>query len=114
MSKDGENNFRNLILNNFVYVAEHDEKLVGYICGYICKKEPWYNVQFAELLNLYVEEKYRCIRIGTTLLNEFKNYCKSNNVTCMKLNTLYSNKNAINFYMHNGFNNYTNTYICDI
>ncbi|MCX8074542.1 MAG: GNAT family N-acetyltransferase [Clostridia bacterium] len=108
LSKDGEDNFKNLIEDHFVYVAEYNDNIVGYVCGKILKKQSWLNVQFSELINLYVKKDYRNNDIGKKLVSEFKNFCKENDIHHIKLCTLSSNINAIEFYKLNGFKSYDN------
>lgn len=111
ISAEGEENFKNLIQNNFVYIAECEGKIVGYVCGKIYKKLAWHTVQLAELINLYVLDEYRRKGIGTKLINEFKKYCSENNIKNIEVSTLSNNFDSMNFYKLNGFDNYTSLLI---
>lgn len=112
MSIDGKNNFRYLIQNGIVYVSEYNNTIIGYVCGEICKRQPWQIVQFAELINLYVLDEYRGKGIATGLINQFKKACKNSNIRYIKLSMLSSNISAANCYIRNGFSEYIKEFIC--
>ena len=52
--------------------------------------------------------------IGSKLINEFKNYCKNIGIENIKVTAYSENKQAINFYMKNGFQDYNTTLIFKI
>lgn len=101
-SKDGEEDLIYFINEQILYVAEINNKIVGYICGEMLPKKEWNLFQIAEIINLCVKEEYRNMKIGTLLINKFKEVCKEKNIKHISVATL-SNNDAIKFYNKNGF-----------
>ena len=95
-----------------VFVAEEDNQIVGFVQGVIIEhkegedtiydlshnpsKEGWVGL-------LYVKPGHRKNGVGQKLLDNIKDYFKSENCTSMRLLVLSDNKNAINLYEKNGF-----------
>ena len=107
--KDGKEYFEYMIKNEIVFVAQVEEKIVGYLAGSICKKLSYIKETFAELDNMYIEDKYRGLSIGSLLINEFKKYSKEKNIQNIKVTASSKNIKAIKFYMKNGFEDYNVT-----
>ena len=76
---------------------ENTENLKG--PNWICKKAPI----ISEINNMLVSDEYRGYGIGKSLINNFKEYCKSNNISNIKVVASYKNQNAVEFYHKNGF-----------
>jgi len=98
-----------MIKNEIVFVAEVEEKIVGYLAGSICEQISYITETFAELDNMCINEEYRRFGIGTLLINEFKKYCKEKNIQNIKVTASAKNSRAIQFYMKNGFEDYNVT-----
>ena len=47
---------------------------------------------------MLIKENCRGYGIGKKLINSFKNYCKENNISNVKVTASYKNHDAINFY----------------
>jgi len=107
--KEGKEYFENMIKNNIVFVAEVEEKIVGYLAGSICEQTSYITETFAELDNMCIDDEYRRLGIGTLLMDEFKEYCKENKVQNIKVTASAKNSRAIQFYMKNGFEDYNIT-----
>ena len=107
--KDGKEYFEYMIKNEIVFVAEVEEKVVGYLAGSICEQISYITETFAELDNMCIDEAYRRFGIGTLLMNKFKKYCKENNIQNIKVTASAKNSRAIQFYMKNGFEDYNIT-----
>lgn len=107
--KEGQDYFEDMIKNEIVFVAEVEEKIVGYLAGSICEQISYITETFAELDNMCINEEYRRFGIGTLLINEFKKYCKEKNIQNIKVTASAKNSRAIRFYMKNGFENYNIT-----
>lgn len=112
--KDGEEYFIDRIKNNLVFVAEIDEKIVGYLAGSVLEEMSYTIETFAELDNMCIDTNYRGYGIGSKLIDEFKNYCKNLGIENIKVTAYAQNKQAINFYMKNGFQDYNTTLIFKI
>ena len=107
--KDGKDYFENMINNEIVFVAEDEEKVVGYLAGSICEEISYITENFAELDNMYIDDEYRRFGIGTLLINSFKEYCKEKNIQNIKVTASAKNNRAIQFYIKNGFEDYNVT-----
>ena len=108
--KDGKEYFEYMIENEIVFVAEVEEKIVGYLAGSICEQISYITETFAELDNMCIDDKYRRFGIGTLLINEFKKYCKEKNIQNIKVTASAKNSRAIQFYIKNGFEDYNVTF----
>lgn len=99
-------------MNGKVFVAEEKGRIVGFIQGVIVEhrkgddeiydlahdssKEGWIGL-------LFVKPEYRGGGTGQKLLDEMKNYFKSENCTSVRLLVLSDNKHALAIYKKNGF-----------
>lgn len=104
--KDGEKYFNNMLNNEIIYIALDKEKVIGYLAGSINIQGSYVTKSLAEIDNMFVLELYRKYGIGTKLINAFKNYCSQNKIEELKVTASAKNKNAIGFYMKNGFNEF--------
>ena len=109
LEKDGREYFEDMIKNEIVFVAQIEEKIVGYLAGSICESISYITESFAELDNMCIDDEYRRFGIGTLLMNEFKKYCKEKNMQNIKVTASAKNSRAIQFYMKNGFEDYNIT-----
>ena len=107
--KEGKEYFQNMLNTEIVFIAEVQEKIVGYLAGSICKQTSYITESFAELDNMNIDDEYRRLGIGTLLIDEFKKYCKGKNVQNIKVTASAKNNRAIQFYMKNGFEDYNVT-----
>lgn len=103
LSEDGKSYFSDLINNHYVIVAILDNSIVGYLASSIEEKGSYVEIQYGEINNMLVSDEYRGYGIGKLLINNFKEYCKSNNISNIKVVASYKNQNAIEFYHKNGF-----------
>ena len=103
LTEEGKEYFTDLINNSYVIVAELDNNIVGYLAGSINEKGSYEEVQYGEINNMFIKDKCRGLGIGKSLINNFKNYCKSNGINNLKVTASYKNKNAIEFYKKSGF-----------
>jgi GNAT superfamily N-acetyltransferase len=85
------------------FVAEVDNKIIGYITA--CEKEvPSYRlVKVAELENIFVKAEYRSKGIGKKLMDKFINWAKELKADKVAVNVFALNDKAIGFYKREGF-----------
>ena len=76
----------------FFEVCEDNNEIVGYIYSIIEDKK-------AKVDALFVDEKYRNKKIATTLIENFINYCKENNIKEITIKVLENNTKAKNLYL---------------
>ena len=106
LSEEGKKYFEDLIKNEFVIIALKDEKIIGYLAGTINEKGSYELFQYGEINNMLVDNNYRGSGIGKQLINRFKEYCKTKNITNLKVVASAKNLNAIEFYKKQGFKNF--------
>jgi ribosomal-protein-alanine N-acetyltransferase len=78
-------------------VALNQEMIIGFLIG--IKTTP----NIGRILMLAVKESYRKQGIGSSLLTDFINEMKQQNVTNVELEVRTSNKRAMRFYQARGF-----------
>ncbi len=103
LSKKGKEYFSDLIENHYVIVAIVDNSIVGYLAGSIEEKGSYEEIQYGEINNMFLKEESRGLGIGKSLINYFKDYCREKNISNIKVVASFKNKNAIEFYHKNGF-----------
>lgn len=103
LSDKGKEYFTDLIENHYVIVATEKEEIIGYLAGSINEKGSYTEIQYGEIDNMIVKDEYRGSGIGKELINNFKEYCKSNGINNIKVMASYKNRNAVEFYHKNGF-----------
>ncbi len=114
ISNEGKEYFEDLINNHFVMVALLDDEIVGYLAGTINEKGSYENIQYGEINNMFIKDSYRGYGVGKALVNEFKMYCKSKGINDLIVTASSKNKNAINFYKKNGFEEFNLTLTMNI
>ena len=106
LSEEGKKYFEDLINNEYVIIALKDENVIGYLAGSINEKGSYELIQYGEINNMLVDDKYRGLGVGKQLINQFKEYCKSKNIINLKVVASAKNKNAIDFYRKQGFTDF--------
>ena len=95
----GEKTLYNEVLYNDMsryFVALVDGKRAGYVGS-------WLTVPNAEILNIFVSQKYRGLGIGKMLLSDVFEVCKAENIQILTLEVRVSNEYAIRMYKDLGF-----------
>ena len=109
LSKEGKEYFIDLIKNEYVYVAEEENVIIGYLAGSIVDNSYIKN-KYAEINNMCITYKKRGCDIGSSLLNSFKDDMKKQNITELRVTASYRNKNAKDFYEKHGFVSFEKTF----
>ena len=94
------NKFNNKIKNdteNIGYVAEHNGKIIGIMCGSI-KSGYKHFEEYADLIALYVDPKYHNTGIGTALRKTFEEWAKENGATKYVIGVLKDHTKARKVY----------------
>ena len=93
-------------------VALIDEKIVGYVNGYIVENsEVYYYEPVAYLDCLCVDKTVRNQGIGRKLIDEFTNIVKNKGAKYVKLNAFENNIPAVTLYKKLGYEEYSVYYI---
>lgn len=111
LSKEGIKTLRKNLENKDIYclVAVIDDEIVGFIDGEIQDKY-FYKEKVAYIGHLCVAQNYRNRGIAQRLLNEFEVFVKNKGASFVKLNAFPKNKLAVQFYLKNGFSEYSVLY----
>ena len=94
------------------YVAILNDKIVGYINGYIVEHaDVFYKEPVAYLDCVCVDKKVRNQGIGKKLIAEFTKIVKDKGVKYIKLNAFANNIPAVNLYKELGYEEYSVYYM---
>lgn len=85
------------------WVAEVNDKIVGYLVGWVWIKRAYRPVKTAELENMFVLPDYRSRGIGQALVKEFINWCKKRKVKSVEAWAQFKNEPGKQFYQKCGF-----------
>ncbi|OGL30502.1 hypothetical protein A3F37_01350 [Candidatus Saccharibacteria bacterium RIFCSPHIGHO2_12_FULL_41_12] len=89
------------------YVAEDNNRIVGYITGDMKKDVSWRSVRIAELENIFIEEESRHKNMGKKLFGEFRIWAREQEAQKLMVSASYPNTSAIEFYKSVGFEPYS-------
>ena len=106
LSQAGKKYFEDLINNEYVIVATDNNIVIGYLAGSINEKGSYSMIQYGDINNMFLDEKYRGQGIGKTLIDNFKKYCIDNGIQNLKVVASFKNKDAQKFYKKLGFNEF--------
>jgi GNAT superfamily N-acetyltransferase len=103
--KESKEYFSDLIENNYVILATVDNEPVGYLAGSLYQDDTYsyYDGLTAELDNMFIEEEYRKLGIGSKLINAFTEWCKKQSAKRIFVTATIGNDNTIEFYKKHGF-----------
>lgn len=109
-SKEGIEYFKNSITseNSCVFVSIVDGKIIGYLIGSISDVKSYRKkIKLGELDNMFVMETHRNLGIGSKLVENFIEWCKTNKVERIRTIASSGNKDAIKFYEQHGLKKYS-------
>ena len=95
--------------NGKVLIVEKENTVIGYLCGGIQEQEEEFYRKdgiYAELENMFLEEKFRNLGIGREIVKLFITWCKKKEVNHINVTASFQNKKALKFYRKYGFNDY--------
>ena len=107
--------YQNYIDDNtkFLYLAEDNNKIIGYIYGYFTKDDIDIN-KTSYLDALFVKDEYRNQGIAHNLIQEFKKWALENKCHNMEVRVCSNNSNAKNLYLKNDFHSFKETLKCKL
>ena len=102
LSDAGQEYFEDAIRNDYVIVAEKDNRVVGYLLA--CENNiPYYSFKIVELCNMCVESSCRKQGVGNALYRVFERHFKSKGINNFTVTASFLNENAKAFYEKMGF-----------
>lgn len=102
----GEKDYNYFLNKQFIYVAEENEKIVGFITGEILSKKEWYTVQLGTINNLFVLKEYRGKGLGKQLMETMMEAFREKGINNFELYAFNNNTNTLKFYEKLGFKKY--------
>ncbi len=85
-----------------VFVAETDEKLIGFCCGQLLRSI-CYSVFYVEITEIFIDEAFQHKGIGKGLLHFAEEWYRGNNIHDFQLFTGLNNVKAQLFYERNNY-----------
>lgn len=88
-----------------IFKAVCDERICGFLCLYVPKKERkgFVYSKTGVLLNMGVDSAYRGQGIGTALIKKAEEYLKEQGISALELGVYVFNESACQFYEKLGF-----------
>lgn len=111
---EGETYFRDMISNENIYVAVHNNAIVGYLAGKANANKSYLNKPTAKIEAMCISDEFRGLGIGKLLVNKFKQKCRLNRVERIVVTTSFKNTAALDFYKKNNFADYDITLKLDL
>lgn len=109
--KKGTSYFKERIeKDGLALVAEVDGKIVGYLVGGKAEVKSYRTAtSICELENMMILEKYRNLKIGTKLVEEFLKWTEQKKFEIIEVSASSKNLKGIDFYKKMGFEEYSIT-----
>lgn len=94
--------------DGIIFIAFENDRPIGYLCGgwlrsYTFRKEEL----FSQLDNMFIQQGFRNKGVGKKLLNEFIKWSKEKGVSIIRVDAVYENINALEFYRKNKFKDHS-------
>ena len=102
-----ESFYENYINNEKIclLVALDENKIIGYIYGYILEEGATVKEKTVKLDAIYIEPEYRHYGIGDMLIENFKSWVKEKDIQLIEVSVCNGNIVARNLYKKHGFTN---------
>lgn len=96
---------KDLVLRNCIFfVAEKNEKVIGFVSGYVVSRNPQMVVErVGKVDNIFVNVDCRSVGVGTRLLETLFEYFHSQGAKYIELSCDYANDRAFKLYKKLGF-----------
>jgi ribosomal protein S18 acetylase RimI-like enzyme len=92
--------------SGIVLVSEEDDKLTGFICGFISDQVDKDKKRYAKVENIYVASSMRGKGVGSRLVDAFLKAAGEKGAQLVKVAPIMANETARDFYLHKGFEKY--------
>lgn len=89
--------------SNLILFAQIEEKIIGYIYGFILENGDTTKEKVGQIDALYIEEEYRNMKIGNKLITKFIEWAKEQNVKIIEISVFDTNTKAKKLYTKKNF-----------
>lgn len=89
--------------SHLILFAQIEEKIIGYIYGFIQENGDTTKEKVGQIDALYIEEEYRNMKVGDKLITEFIEWAKEQNVKIIEISVFDTNTKAKNLYKKKNF-----------
>ncbi len=89
--------------SHLILFAQIEEKIIGYIYGFIQENGDTTKEKVGQIDALYIEEEYRNMKVGDKLITEFIEWAKEQNVKIIEISVFDTNIKARNLYTKKNF-----------
>lgn len=89
--------------NALFFIAEVDEKTIGYILAHVTFHSYRNSNPSCEIENMFIEAPYRRKKIGSMLIETVKKYAQERGVRRLRVGAIAQNDRALQFYRSHGF-----------
>lgn len=89
--------------SHLILFAQIEEKIIGYIYGFIQENGDTTKEKVGQIDALYIEEEYRNMKVGDKLITEFIEWAKEQNVKIIEISVFDTNIKARNLYKKKNF-----------
>lgn len=110
-SEDGAEFYNHMVTsdNCLALVAEHDNEILGYLCGEAKQHSTIRPITVTDLEDMYVVPEHRSRGIGAELISRFLKWSRTQGAKRVQVTTYCTNVKGIDFYKRNGFSEYSIT-----
>lgn len=91
------------VSDSYTGVAVLDDRIIGYLVGYVSPPTTLRPVTTAELESMFVEEEVRSQGVGHDLIDAFVEWCREQGAERISVTAYTANDAAIRFYQRLGF-----------
>jgi len=102
-SESGLRAFTGALRDGFLWVADVDGAIVGFIRAEVAAPLDWRPIKQVELLSFYITPEYRSNGLGAQLVAELEVWAKQQGARTVFVSAYADNGRGLAFYRENGF-----------
>lgn len=102
----GKEAFKGALDDGFLWVAEIDSEVVGFICAEMSPLVEWRPIRRVELLSFYINPEQRSKGFGKQLVEKLVDWSRDQGAKTIFVSAYADNERGIDFYKTMGFQDY--------
>ena len=106
MTDVGKEAFEGALQDGFLWVAEAESEVVGFICAEVSPELDWRPIKRVELLSFYITPDHRSEGFGAQLVEKLTEWSKAQGAKLIFVSAYTDNERGIDFYKKMGFHDY--------